>query len=154
MFFTGNRPAAFTTSAPVDENFSATTTRGDLIAPPVTGRARLNGVDASLDCSGVPEAQRICIDATRRRGQMAFVGECYHRKLEITVSPDMIRKGLTLHGSWHYNLGDFPGVIDVIRRSPLATRLVSHRLPLRCIQDAMELSASQQCAKILLQPWA
>lgn len=112
------------------------------------------GVDASLDCSGVPAAQRVCIDATRRRGQVAFVGECYDRTLEITVSPDLIRKGLVLHGSWHYSLADYDGVVDVIRRSPLAPRLVSHRFPLSAIQEAMEVSASHDCAKILLNPWA
>lgn len=111
------------------------------------------GVDAAIDCSGVPEAQRICIDATRRRGHVAFVGECYDRTLNITVSPDLIRKGLTLLGSWHCNLTDYPGVMGVIRRSPLAHRLISHELPLRSIQESMELSASQQCAKILLKPW-
>jgi threonine dehydrogenase-like Zn-dependent dehydrogenase len=111
------------------------------------------GADAAVDCSGVPEAQRVCIDATRRRGNIAFVGECSDRKLEIAVSPDMIRKGLTLHGSWHYNLSQYPGVMDVIRRSPLAGELVSHTLPMTRIQEAMELSASQQCAKVLLQPW-
>jgi L-iditol 2-dehydrogenase len=111
------------------------------------------GVDKALDCSGVPEAQRICIDATRRLGQVAFVGECYDRKLEITVSPDMIRKGLTILGSWHYNLADYPGVMDVIRRSSLAPQVISHEIPMSRIQEAMELSASQQCAKILLKPW-
>lgn len=113
------------------------------------------GVDAALDCSGVPAAQRVCIDAARRWGQVAFVGECYDRKLELTVSPDMIRKGLTLHGSWHYNLADFGGVMDVIRRAPEASLklLVSHELPMSRIQEAMELSASQACAKILLKPW-
>jgi L-iditol 2-dehydrogenase len=111
------------------------------------------GVDAAVDCSGAPAAQRVCIDSTRRRGQVAFVGECFDKKLEIGVSSDMIRKGLTLFGSWHYNLADYSGVLDVIRRSPLADQLVSHELPLRCVQEAMELSASQNCAKILLKPW-
>ncbi len=125
----------------------------DSIVPRIKEITGGRGADKSLDCSGVPEAQRLCIDATRRRGQVAFVGECYNRKLEITVSPDMIRKGLTLQGSWHYNLADYPGVLDVIRRSPLADKLVSHEFPMSRVQEAMELSASQNCAKILLKPW-
>ena len=40
--------------------------------------------------------QRLCIDATRRKGQVAFIGECSD-DLAIKVSPDMIRKGLTHH---------------------------------------------------------
>src|SRR6266542_2842684 len=53
------------------------------------------GVDAALDCSGTVAAQRLCVDATRRRGQVAFVGEC-GEDLTLRASPDLIRKGLTL----------------------------------------------------------
>lgn len=110
------------------------------------------GVDCALDCSGVVAAQRLCIDATRRKGKVAFVGEC-HEELAIRVSPDMIRKGLTIIGSWHYNLALYPKILQVIRRSPLIGELVSHVLPMSQIQRAFEISASHQCAKIILKPW-
>jgi len=110
------------------------------------------GVDKAIDCSGVVAAQRLCIDATRRRGQVAFVGECQD-DLTIKISPDMIRKGLTLHGSWHYNLADYPRLLQVIRRSPLVRDLVSHVLPMSQAQQALELVSSHQCAKVLLRPW-
>lgn len=111
------------------------------------------GVDKSLDCSGAVPAERLCIDATRRRGELAFVGENYHAELPIHVSADLIRKGLTLHGSWHYNLNLFPALMNVIREAPNVDALISHQLPMRQAQEAMELSASHQCAKILLKPW-
>jgi len=110
------------------------------------------GVDCALDCSGTVAAQRLCIDATRRKGQVAFVGECSD-ELPIRVSPDMIRKGLTLIGSWHYNLRLFPRVMQVIQQSPLIDLLVSHVLPMSHIQEAFELCASHECAKVILKPW-
>jgi L-iditol 2-dehydrogenase len=110
------------------------------------------GVDCALDCSGNVLAERLCIDATRRKGKVAFVGEC-GEELAIRVSPDMIRKGLTLIGSWHYNLSDFPYVMKVIQESPLIDLLVSHVLPMSRIQEAFELSASHETAKIILKPW-
>jgi L-iditol 2-dehydrogenase len=110
------------------------------------------GVDCALDCSGTVQAERLCIDATRRRGQVAFVGECSD-ELPIRVSPDMIRKGLTVIGSWHYNLKHYPAVMQVIRQSPLVDLLVSHVMPMRAVQDAFELQVAGQCAKILLHPW-
>jgi L-iditol 2-dehydrogenase len=111
------------------------------------------GVDKALDCSGVPAAQRFCIDAARRRGEVAFVGEC-HDPVEIRVSPDMIRKGLTLRGSWHYNLSLYPQIMHVIQTSPAIGALISHTFGMSDIQQAFEVSASQQCAKIILHPWA
>jgi len=110
------------------------------------------GVDCALDCSGTVQAERLCIDATRRKGKVAFVGECGD-ELAIRVSPDMIRKGLTLIGSWHYNLSDFPSVIKLIQESPLIDLLVSHVLPMSRIQEAFELCASHETAKVILKPW-
>jgi L-iditol 2-dehydrogenase len=110
------------------------------------------GVDAALDCAGVVAAQRFCIDATRRKGQVTYVGECGD-ELPIRVSPDMIRKGLTVRGSWHYNLSLYPKVMQVIQDSPVIDKLISHVLPMSHIQQAFELSASHQCAKIILKPW-
>jgi len=115
-------------------------------------RTHGRGVDCALDCSGTVAAERFCIDAARRRGQVAFVGEC-SAELGIRVSPDLIRKGLTIIGSWHYNLADFPLIMKVIQESPLADQLISHVMPMREIQRAFEISASQECAKIILKPW-
>ncbi len=64
-----------------------------------------------------------------------------------------IRKGLTLIGSWHYNLSDFPSVIKLIQESPLIDLLISHVLPMSRIQEAFELSASHEAAKVILKPW-
>jgi L-iditol 2-dehydrogenase len=110
------------------------------------------GVDCALDCSGNVRAERFCVDAVRAKGRVAFVGECGD-ELSLKISPDMIRKGLTLHGVWHYNLNDFPRVMEVIQKSPLVGRLISHTFPMSCIQEAFELSASHQTAKIILLPW-
>ncbi|MBM3213382.1 zinc-binding dehydrogenase [Candidatus Poribacteria bacterium] len=111
------------------------------------------GVDASLDCSGNIQAERLGIDATRRKGKVAYVGES-GADLAIRVSPDMIRKGLTIMGSWHYNLNLFPKIMQVIQESDLLDLLVTHVLPMRDIQRAMELCASHDTGKVILQPWA
>lgn len=110
------------------------------------------GVDRAVDCAGAVPAQRLCIDAARRKGRVAFIGECGD-DLCLKASPDLIRKGLTVQGSWHYNLSLFPKVLQVIRRSPLIDLLVSHTFPMSRIQEAMETSASHDCAKIILHPW-
>jgi L-iditol 2-dehydrogenase len=110
------------------------------------------GVDKALDCSGTVAAERFCVDATRRKGQVAFVGECQD-DLQIRVSPDLIRKGLTVRGSWHYNLSLFPKIMQVIQESPVIEQLITHRFPMSQIQQAFEVSASHQCGKIILDPW-
>lgn len=110
------------------------------------------GPDCGVDCSGTVAAHRLLIDSVRRLGKVAFVGECSH-ETPIHISQDMIRKGLTLMGSWHYNLKDFPKLMKVIQHSPLVEKLISHIIPMSEIQRAFEVSASQQSAKIILKPW-
>jgi L-iditol 2-dehydrogenase len=110
------------------------------------------GVDCSLDCSGTVAAERTCLDATRRRGQVAYVGEC-GQDMAIRVSPDLIRTGISVHGSWHYNLNLYPSIVKVLRGSPVVEKLVSHVLPFSQVQDAFEACASHETAKVLLKAW-
>ncbi len=111
------------------------------------------GVDRAIDCSGIVAAHRLCIDATRRRGQVAFVGES-NADTPLRISTDMIRKGLTLVGSWHYNLQDTPRLMAMIGNvGTQIDRLISHRFPMRDVQQAWELQLTGESAKVLLKPW-
>jgi threonine dehydrogenase-like Zn-dependent dehydrogenase len=110
------------------------------------------GVDVALECAGAVPAQRLCIDATRRRGTVAFVGQCPD-ELAIRVSPDLITKGLTIFGAWHYRLQDYPRIVQTIEQSPLIDLLISHVLPMRRAAEAFALQAAGECAKIILEPW-
>ena len=109
------------------------------------------GGTCAVDCAGKVQSERLCIDATRRRGRIAFVGESGDQ-LSIRASPDFIRKGLTVVGSWLYNRGNYAGVMRVIQQSPLIDLLVSHELPMSQIQVGFELLAKGQCAKIVVDP--
>ena len=110
------------------------------------------GVDCAVDCSGTVAGERLCIDATRRRGRVAFVGAS-SQGLTIHEWSDLGSKGLTVVGTWLYNLADFPKAMKVIRDSPLIDLLVSHVMPMSQVQDAFELLATGDCAKVVLRPW-
>jgi len=43
--------------------------------------------------------------------------------------------------------------MQVIRESPLLDLLISHRFPMSQVQEALALSATHQCGKIILDPW-
>lgn len=110
------------------------------------------GVDKAIDCSGAAPAQRLLLDATRRKGHVAFVGEA--GELTLHVSSDLIRKGLTLSGQWHYNLADTSRIFQVIRRSgPLLDLLITHQFPMSRVAEAFDLQQTGNCGKVLLDPW-
>ena len=110
------------------------------------------GADKAIDCAGADSAQRLLIDATRRNGSVTFVGES--DDLNIKVSDDMIRKGLTLIGAWHYNLEYVPKLMQIVQRSgDLLDKLITHTFPLNKVKDAWELQITRQCGKVVLHPW-
>jgi L-iditol 2-dehydrogenase len=111
-----------------------------------------SGVDACIETAGVVEAQRLCLDVTRRRGQIALVGEC-GEDLAIQASPDFIRSGIVLMGQWHYNLNGVNKIMQVICESPVVEKLITHVYPMSQVQEALEISASHNCGKIILKPW-
>jgi L-iditol 2-dehydrogenase len=110
------------------------------------------GVDKGIDCAGVAPAQRLLIDTIRRKGEVTFVGE--GGEVSIHVSRDTIRKGLTLRGSWHYNLADTPRIMKIIRESSKSLdNLITHKFSLGEVQKAWDLQLTGDCGKILLYPW-
>ena len=109
------------------------------------------GADKAIDCSGVAAAQLMLVDGVCRRGEVAFVGE--GGELPLHVSSHLLRKGLTLHGSWHWNLRHASRLWQVIaRQGALIDRLITHRFPLPQVRDAWELQMTGNCGKVLLYP--
>lgn len=107
------------------------------------------GVDKAMDCTAVPAAQKIAIEATRRRGQVAFVGWGGHVELG-----NMVPQGLTLHGCWHWNLQDMHLFLKMIAEvGDLIDRQITHVFPMSCVQEAWELQLTGNCGKVLLKPW-
>lgn len=110
------------------------------------------GIDKAVDCSGASGAHRLMVDAARRKGQVAFVGE--GGEFPLAASRDMIRKGLVLRGNWHYNLGFFPKLMKVIQESTeKIDTYITHRFAMSQVQDAWELQATGECGKVILDPW-
>ncbi len=126
---------------------------GDGVLERIRDLCHGRGVDKAIECAGVVAAQRLCIDALRRRGEMAFVAEA--GDLVVRVSQDLIRKGLTLHGVWHYNIGRTLAMMEQIAESGAQLdRLISHRFPMSRAGEAFELQMTGECGKVVLDPWS
>ena len=108
------------------------------------------GVDKAVGCSGVKSAPAFLVKATRRRGQLASPGWGGDMS-----SRELTAKGLTFHGCWHWNhLRDGEVMMRTIRgAADLIDIAITHTFPLSKVQEAFEVRATNECGKIILNPW-
>jgi L-iditol 2-dehydrogenase len=126
-------------------------TKDDVLAI-VRDRTAGEGVPRALDASGRTEAERLCIDALRPLGKVAFIGE---NQGDIPFSPsrDGIRKGIEVIACWHQNINSFDDLVAFLRRFPKVELLISHQFGFPKVEEAFRAFASGQAAKVLLRPW-
>jgi threonine dehydrogenase-like Zn-dependent dehydrogenase len=108
------------------------------------------GADKSVEASSAETAPAFLIQATRPKGHVASVGWG-----GPIMARDLVAKGLTMHGCWHWNhCRDAEAMFRTIRQSrSLLDRVITHVLPMRDVRKAWELQLAGQCGKIILHPW-
>jgi hypothetical protein len=79
---------------------------------------------------------------------VAIVGE--GEEYPLPISDGMIRTGFTLHGIWHWNLGDAPDMMRMISRvGKKLDCLITHRFPAGsdrgCVEAADDRPVRQSC---------
>jgi threonine dehydrogenase-like Zn-dependent dehydrogenase len=104
------------------------------------------GVDKALDCSGNPAARLAAVRGARTWGTVCFVGE--GESLTLDVSPHLLRKQLTLIGSWTFStVGQAECARFVAERGIDVDRLFSHRWKLEQADEAYRLFDTQTTGK-------
>jgi propanol-preferring alcohol dehydrogenase len=104
------------------------------------------GVDVAVDCSGNPAAQNAALDATRRLGSVAFVGES--RSTTLNPSDQFIRKMLTVIGGWYFATWEYAAITRFILDHALPVdELVTHRFPLADAATAFRMFNARETEK-------
>jgi L-iditol 2-dehydrogenase len=107
------------------------------------------GMDKSIECSSLELAPDTLVKCTRRRGAIASVGWG-----GPVNARDLVGKGLTFHGCWHWNHQlHAPAMFELIRRGKgKLDQLITHTFPLENVKEAWDLQSTGRCGKIILHP--
>lgn len=104
------------------------------------------GADLTLDTSGRPEGRILAVRAARAWGTACFVGE--GSNVTIDVSPDMLRKQLTIVASWTFStVGQADCAQFVADRKIRVDDLFSDRWRLDQAEEAYKLFDTQTTGK-------
>jgi len=105
-----------------------------------------SGADVTLDTSGAADGRLIAVRGTRAWGTACFVGEGGNVTLE--VSPDMLRKQLTIIGSWTFSTAVQAECARFIAGRKIAVdHLFTHRWQLPQADEAYRLFDRQTGGK-------
>ena len=100
------------------------------------------GAHASLDASSSPQARRQAVQCVRTWGKACFVGE--GGNVELDVSPDMLRRQVTLIGSWTFSTVGQKECNDFVAdRGIDVDKLFTHRWTLEQADEAYKLFDKQ-----------
>ena len=106
-----------------------------------------HGVERAFDASGNDKGRLTAIQATRKWGKIALVGE--GGTLSLNPSPDMIHDQKTIYGSWVTSIWLMEELVERIVRWEIHPEdLVTHRFPLQKADEAYALMASGKCGKV------
>jgi threonine dehydrogenase-like Zn-dependent dehydrogenase len=107
---------------------------------------RGEGADLAIDCTGVAAARRAAVRCVRTWGTACYVGE--GGDVTLDVSPDMLRRQVTLIGSWTFSATGMQECAEFIakKRIPLET-IFSHRWRLEQADEAYKSFDTQTTGK-------
>ena len=111
-----------------------------------------DGVDLVCEMSGHPSGHAQALAATRMGGRVNLLGTP-SRTTEVDFGRDIIFKGLTLYGvtgrkmyqTWHQ-------MRRFLRAGQLDPRpVITHRFPLECIREAIQVIKAGEAGKVILE---
>ena len=97
-----------------------------------------------------PEGFALALRLVGKGGTVACNGE--NRDVTLNVGEHLIRRDITLFGSWFYHFREYPEMLDLVRRGLRADRLITARYPMARAQEAFADFAAGKTAKAIIEP--
>jgi L-iditol 2-dehydrogenase len=125
--------------------------------PDVAGAVRAatggRGADVTIDATGRPEVWQQAVDAVGRGGSVVFFGGCAPGT-SITVDTRRTHyEELALLGAFHHTPALIRAAVELLEANVLHPEgLISHRMGLGGVPEALELMADGRALKVLIEP--
>ena len=108
------------------------------------------GPSVAIVCVGREDVFNAALAVAAGGGKVGLVGEM--PAATINPSETLIRKSLTLFGSWYTNWVEYYELLERYRAGLAADKLITHTFPLDQAEEAYRLFESGQSGKVMLHP--
>jgi L-iditol 2-dehydrogenase len=125
---------------------------GDVVAE-IRARTGGRGTDVTFDATGRPEVWEQAVDAVARGGTVVFFGGCAPGT-SITVDTRRVHyEELALLGAFHHTPDTIRQAVDLMESGAVVPDgLVTHRMALGQVPDALALMSRGEALKVLITP--
>jgi threonine dehydrogenase-like Zn-dependent dehydrogenase len=107
------------------------------------------GFEVAIDCSGSASGRLLALQSLRDWGRCVYVGE--GGRIEFDVSPLLIHRQVTLHGSWVTSLRHMEDLLERLVRWQLHPEaIVTHRFRLEQASEAYEVADAGAAGKVAI----
>ena len=113
------------------------------------------GVDHSVECSGVTYYQQKCMQATRMYGSVNFSGHTPGAKMDFVPLDQITHPAHRLIGQHDVRALDREGLVRAIMNPDVQRMIdvmVTHDIPMSNAGEAFDVQVSKQCGKVYLRP--
>lgn len=110
-----------------------------------------DGLTGAIECSGNQAAHNMALNAAAPMAKIAFVGE----SAETTIQPSdqLIRKQLTIFGSWYFGIQEYEDIVSIIKSQNIdLERLMTHSFKLEDAEKAFQMFDDRLTEKAVFLP--
>ena len=105
-----------------------------------------DGLTGAIDCSGSTAAHNMALDAAAPMARVALIGES--DATTINPSDQLIRKQLTVFGSWYFAINEYQDIVRTIRLHKVdLERLATHTFDLAEAEQAFRMFDGRETEK-------
>jgi threonine dehydrogenase-like Zn-dependent dehydrogenase len=106
--------------------------------------------EAVIEATGRPEGFALALALVGKAGTIACNGE--NAEVTLHVGEHLIRRDITLFGSWFYHFREYPEMLELVRRGLPVQKLITAHYPLTQASQAFADFAAGNTAKAILEP--
>jgi L-iditol 2-dehydrogenase len=112
------------------------------------------GADVTIDATGRPEVWEQAIEAVARGGTVVFFGGCAPGTSVCVDTRRAHYEELTLVGAFHHTPATVRRAVELLESKAVEPdRLLTHRMGLAGVKDALALMGRGETMKVLIDPW-